>query len=340
MPSCPFSFSVAVLQLSSIRSALSSSTRQMAKSAPASSVGAGAKFVCLVGTERTLPCNRREFQPDEEVSNCPLCSGRFRVPSLLRHHCRWCGRVVCDDCSGQQVKFPGKLLKQRVCSDCAAAAQMHYQRGLTGSTSVQALVSEPKATTVSPAAALPPQKIASPRAGPAPPTTRKSGQRCTCVVCAYFRASLDDIPDDMPSALPIFKLCALLCIAHAMFGQWAFWAWVLASAATRTAEVEAFSGLSGAWKEVQRLFGHRASEYDLRVANLRMTRFLVLLFVGMPVALVLTGGLTRRHLQILATVWIVAWWFFAASLWDALVPPTYFALVLFALFHPVLNNSA
>lgn len=49
------------------------------------------------------------WQPDSEVSECPICHRQF---SLLfrRHHCRKCGRVVCNDCSPHRITIPRQFI--------------------------------------------------------------------------------------------------------------------------------------------------------------------------------------------------------------------------------------
>ncbi|KAI1756585.1 hypothetical protein F4782DRAFT_272457 [Xylaria castorea] len=49
----------------------------------------------------TLPT----WQPDTEVTHCPICGVRFSM-FLRRHHCRKCGRVVCDGCSPHRITIP------------------------------------------------------------------------------------------------------------------------------------------------------------------------------------------------------------------------------------------
>ncbi|KAL7270110.1 hypothetical protein RUND412_007193 [Rhizina undulata] len=51
--------------------------------------------------EVTLP----EWQPDEIVKQCPLCTGAFTFWNR-RHHCRTCGRVVCATCSPHRIRIP------------------------------------------------------------------------------------------------------------------------------------------------------------------------------------------------------------------------------------------
>ncbi|KAI1311402.1 FYVE zinc finger-domain-containing protein [Xylaria venustula] len=56
------------------------------------------------------PATRQEFtvprwQPDSEVRNCPICDVQFGM-FLRKHHCRKCGRVVCDRCSPHRITIP------------------------------------------------------------------------------------------------------------------------------------------------------------------------------------------------------------------------------------------
>ena len=50
-----------------------------------------------------------KWQPDSEASECPICKRQF---SLLfrRHHCRKCGRVVCNDCSPHRITIPRQFI--------------------------------------------------------------------------------------------------------------------------------------------------------------------------------------------------------------------------------------
>lgn len=67
--------------------------------------------------------------PDSEASNCQLCDSSFGFFNR-RHHCRECGKVVCNTCSTGRIKIARPLNKQnihyepsflapvRVCSVC------------------------------------------------------------------------------------------------------------------------------------------------------------------------------------------------------------------------------
>ena len=70
-----------------------------------------------------------EWEPDACATKCSMleCSTRFSEPGPwycvgMRHHCRSCGRVVCDACSQGRVIFHSptstKLRPARVCDAC------------------------------------------------------------------------------------------------------------------------------------------------------------------------------------------------------------------------------
>ena len=62
---------------------------------------------------------RPEWEPDWKSSQCTLCRESF---SLIhrRHHCRSCGKIVCNSCSGFQIKLErlGYDNEVRVCNHC------------------------------------------------------------------------------------------------------------------------------------------------------------------------------------------------------------------------------
>ncbi|CAM9969975.1 unnamed protein product, partial [Laminaria digitata] len=49
--------------------------------------------------------------PDDMAPKCCLCRSEFNI-YRRRHHCRTCGRVVCDDCSSKRLK------SERTCAAC------------------------------------------------------------------------------------------------------------------------------------------------------------------------------------------------------------------------------
>ena len=49
------------------------------------------------------------WQPDAEVTHCPICRKQFTW-LFRRHHCRKCGRVVCDACSPHRITIPRQFI--------------------------------------------------------------------------------------------------------------------------------------------------------------------------------------------------------------------------------------
>ncbi|EXJ66541.1 uncharacterized protein A1O5_10210 [Cladophialophora psammophila CBS 110553] len=49
------------------------------------------------------------WQPDSEVNKCPICNRPFTW-MFRRHHCRKCGRVVCNDCSPHRITIPRQFI--------------------------------------------------------------------------------------------------------------------------------------------------------------------------------------------------------------------------------------
>lgn len=51
------------------------------------------------------------WQPDGEVSKCPVCQTDFHF-FYRKHHCRKCGRVVCAACSPHRITIPRQYIVQ------------------------------------------------------------------------------------------------------------------------------------------------------------------------------------------------------------------------------------
>lgn len=60
------------------------------------------------------------WQPDSEVSECPICKRPFTW-MFRRHHCRKCGRVVCNDCSPHRITIPRQFIVRPPGSDVYAS---------------------------------------------------------------------------------------------------------------------------------------------------------------------------------------------------------------------------
>ena len=70
---------------------------------------------------RQLLCPKTLWINDKDVNNCQGCDRAF-VPLLVwRHHCRFCGKVFCDDCdsnvlAGETIGYEEKKLRH--CNPC------------------------------------------------------------------------------------------------------------------------------------------------------------------------------------------------------------------------------
>lgn len=49
------------------------------------------------------------WQPDAEVTSCPICQRDFGLFNR-KHHCRKCGRVVCSSCSPHRITIPKEYI--------------------------------------------------------------------------------------------------------------------------------------------------------------------------------------------------------------------------------------
>ncbi|CRK47095.1 hypothetical protein BN1723_007353 [Verticillium longisporum] len=53
------------------------------------------------------------WQPDAEVTFCPICRTQFSF-FVRKHHCRKCGRVVCNACSPHRITIPYQYIVQPI----------------------------------------------------------------------------------------------------------------------------------------------------------------------------------------------------------------------------------
>lgn len=60
-------------------------------------------------SDRSRQCLVPRWQPDSEVSDCPICHRPFTW-MFRRHHCRKCGRVVCNECSPHRITIPRQYI--------------------------------------------------------------------------------------------------------------------------------------------------------------------------------------------------------------------------------------
>lgn len=57
---------------------------------------------------RRVPGLRAGWQDDDDADACPICHTSFNF-FFRRHHCRWCGIVVCSTCSAYRMTIPQSL---------------------------------------------------------------------------------------------------------------------------------------------------------------------------------------------------------------------------------------
>ncbi|KAF7557853.1 hypothetical protein G7046_g5956 [Stylonectria norvegica] len=58
------------------------------------------------------------WQPDAEVTYCPICHTQFSF-FVRKHHCRKCGRVVCNSCSPHRIIIPYQYIVRPAGSEAA-----------------------------------------------------------------------------------------------------------------------------------------------------------------------------------------------------------------------------
>ncbi|KAL2812160.1 FYVE zinc finger-domain-containing protein [Aspergillus granulosus] len=68
---------------------------------------------------------RPRWQPDSEVTECPICGAAFSF-WYRKHHCRKCGRVVCASCSPHRITIPRQyIVHPPAASPSSASALAH-----------------------------------------------------------------------------------------------------------------------------------------------------------------------------------------------------------------------
>lgn len=60
-------------------------------------------------SQRSTDIRIPRWQPDAEVSRCPICGASFNF-WYRKHHCRKCGRVVCANCSPHRITIPRQFI--------------------------------------------------------------------------------------------------------------------------------------------------------------------------------------------------------------------------------------
>ncbi|KAL1923701.1 uncharacterized protein VTP21DRAFT_8681 [Calcarisporiella thermophila] len=57
------------------------------------------KKLSLSNRIRELEMSVVKWESDSDVLNCPFCNATFNKFTKRKHHCRLCGRIICDECS-------------------------------------------------------------------------------------------------------------------------------------------------------------------------------------------------------------------------------------------------
>ncbi|KAL4991819.1 FYVE zinc finger-domain-containing protein [Aspergillus falconensis] len=75
------------------------------------------------GDNQYVEYNRPRWQPDTEVTECPICRTTFSF-WYRKHHCRKCGRVVCASCSPHRITIPRQYIVHPPASDRSSASAL------------------------------------------------------------------------------------------------------------------------------------------------------------------------------------------------------------------------
>jgi len=69
-----------------------------------------------------LLCVGGQWMDDSLVDNCQICDKDFSI-ARRKHHCRQCGGIFCDNCSGSKLVLPSSVKPVRVCDNCMSKLQ-------------------------------------------------------------------------------------------------------------------------------------------------------------------------------------------------------------------------
>ncbi|PFH58477.1 hypothetical protein XA68_13619 [Ophiocordyceps unilateralis] len=72
---------------------------------------------------RTQGTQIPRWQPDAEVTYCPICNAQFSI-FVRKHHCRKCGRVVCNSCSPHRIIIPHQYIVRAPGSDVPTSTSL------------------------------------------------------------------------------------------------------------------------------------------------------------------------------------------------------------------------
>merc|ERR1712166_1623623 len=82
--------------------------------------GSGQQLMAKPGQGRPWNSEYRVYwQPDSSATACSVCENDFTW-RYRRHHCRFCGDVVCNDCSDRKAPHPTNDKNERIFNSCLA----------------------------------------------------------------------------------------------------------------------------------------------------------------------------------------------------------------------------
>eukprot|EP01087_Luapelamoeba_hula_P015467 TRINITY_DN4628_c0_g1_i2.p1 TRINITY_DN4628_c0_g1~~TRINITY_DN4628_c0_g1_i2.p1 ORF type:complete len:413 (+),score=34.48 TRINITY_DN4628_c0_g1_i2:29-1267(+) len=89
----------------------------------------------------------QHWQPDEQVSACKSCCASFSKITR-RHHCRFCGFVLCKKCTGKRSVIPYLLFYSpvRVCDQCSLVLTTSASSGITTTSITATTTTAPMST--------------------------------------------------------------------------------------------------------------------------------------------------------------------------------------------------
>ncbi|KAL7798119.1 FYVE zinc finger domain-containing protein [Trichoderma ceciliae] len=71
------------------------------------------------------------WQPDAEVTYCPICRTQFSI-FVRKHHCRKCGRVVCNSCSPHRIIIPHQFIVRAPGSEVSLPPTLFFDNSGAG----------------------------------------------------------------------------------------------------------------------------------------------------------------------------------------------------------------
>lgn len=94
--------------------------------------------------------SRDKWVKDSDRKECIRCSRKFRPLSRRRHHCRYCGEVICSDCSSITLDTtdPANTLRNIICVVCRKKSTLAMAKVLQMDTAKHRRASLPKMDTV------------------------------------------------------------------------------------------------------------------------------------------------------------------------------------------------